>query len=102
LKILIYSKNGSSIVEGNRNVLFDDDGNYQDGVLSLGSTRIDIFAEIPNIAMLENVFQSIEEVEITPEIVEMEEDVLGAEEEDGVVVWETLDKNERLTDYGIY
>jgi hypothetical protein len=53
-------------------------------------------------AILENVFVEREEVEITPEIVEMEEDVLGAEEEDGVVVWETLDKNERLTDYGIY
>ncbi len=120
IKVLFYNGRESVVVWGNKNVLFDTDGNFVQTDLRLNSSE-NIFAHISDFAkfkkhdfvqevMVEEKEKADEDEKEKEEVVverveEKDDEVLGLEAEpveveDGFK-WDSLSESSRLSDYGI-
>ncbi len=117
LKLLFYSDDGVKVIQGNRNLLFNKDGEFQSAVELDGVENI--FSYVPGFAKFEdgaletvNIVADVDRVEPFEEImgVETEEEKSDEEnmeeeevesENDEVEGWGRLNEFERLTDYGL-
>ncbi len=101
LRVLFYSNEGSDIVRGNKNVLFENGEFLEDVELSKDEN---VFLSIPDMAKFRDEIVIIEEEEVEEVSEESEDDeVLGVDDQEEVEdVGERLEVSEDLTDYGLY
>lgn len=106
LKILFFSNDGSKIIRGNKNTLFDKDGNLIESDFELTGSE-NVFLHIADIARFKEDPVFVEPIE--PEEIIEDEDVMGVEivkeeveEYHDDTLWEQLEIKEKLFDYGLY
>jgi len=104
LKILFFSGEGSKIVRGNKNTLFDKEGNLIESDVELTDSE-NIFLHIPDVARFKEdpVFvEPVEEEEIVEDVMGVEVVQEEVEEYHDDTIWEQLETTEKLFDYGLY
>ncbi len=101
LKLLFYSKDGVKVIQGNRNVLFTRDGEF-DGVVKLDGSE-NVFSYIPDFARFRGDFVEIQDIATDIENESVSEEILGVEEEELNREGQgSLQRLENLSDYGFY
>ena len=100
LRLLFYSDDGVKVIQGNRNVLFTRDGEF-DGVVKLDGSE-DIFSYIPDFARFKGDFVQMEDIARDIETEGVSEEILGVQENMDLKEGGSLQRLENLSDYGFY